>query len=258
MIPNSASIENKPEVVSGSMLYNMGRERTELLLIPNNMGELFIPFTEGIKLKLIGNVKEVKLTGDQCYFLKPRRRGMEVICEENARFLVVNVNPVYVSCFCADLNEIFNGVHQMDLSVESIMKLKKAVEPGTGDVENILKHERNFRNEYNPIDQTVAESIVRIRDSSGTIKVKEIYSSLNVSKSKLEQHFNKQIGLSPKEFCKIEKINFFINTYKQNLSQNLTELTYKCGYYDQSHLIKDFRYFLDTSPKKFFALNKSM
>ncbi|MEO1253829.1 MAG: helix-turn-helix domain-containing protein, partial [Bacteroidota bacterium] len=88
------------------------------------------------------------------------------------------------------------------------------------------------------------------------ISIKEIYSLLNISKSKLEQHFNREVGLTPKEFCKIEKLNCFINSYKEDTSQSLTELTYQCGYYDQSHLIKDFKYFLDTSPKKFF-LNES-
>lgn len=55
-----------------------------------------------------------------------------------------------------------------------------------------------------------------------------------------------EIGLTPKEFCRIEKLNYFIRTYKQESEGTLTELTYKCGYYDQSHLIK---YFLNTSPR---------
>ncbi|MEQ9403060.1 MAG: helix-turn-helix domain-containing protein [Cyclobacteriaceae bacterium] len=253
MLIKNTTQNDESNIVFGSILYNTGEERSELLLIPDNKGELFIPLSSDIKLKLIGNAREIKLNADQCYFLKPRRRGMEVLCNENAKFIVVKINPIYVRMFCADLQEISSGIHSMDLSSESLKKLKRANESGKNAVENIIRREAIFLREEGPLNVTVAESIERIRHTSGTIKVREIYSSLNVSKSKLEQHFNREIGLSPKEFCKIEKINYFINSYEKNENQNLTELTYKCGYYDQSHLIKDFRYFLDTSPKKFFA-----
>lgn len=240
-------------VVLGSVLYNMGSEHSELLLVPDNKGELFIPLSGEVTLKLIGNTRDVKLNTNQCYFLKPRRRGMEVLCAADAKFIVIKINPIHVRRFCEDLREISTGVQAMDLSIESVRKLRMANEAGGSEMEYVIRKEAEVFCKEGTLNSTVAESIEQIRHTAGTIRVKEIYSSLNVSKSKLEQHFNREIGLSPKEFCKIEKINYFINSYEKNSNQNLTELTYKCGYYDQSHLIKDFRYFLDTSPKKFFA-----
>lgn len=255
LIENTSKIE-EDGIVRNSILYNMGEEPNELLLVPDNKGELIIPLSDQISLKLIGNTKSLHLNAEKCYFLKPRRRGMVVTCHARARFLIVKINPIYAGDICSHLAEISHGVHFMDLSMDSLKRLKTVKKVAKNEVEDILRRESVINDSIHALNTTVAASIEQIEHSSGTIKISDIYHALNVSKSKLEQHFNREIGLTPKEFCKIEKINYFINSYKQNEDQNLTELTYKCGYYDQSHLIKDFRYFLEVSPKKFFAANR--
>ena len=67
----------------------------------------------------------------------------------------------------------------------------------------------------------------------------------------MEEKFSKSLGISPKEFCKIEKLNHFLSNFFQYEDMNLTQLTFKSGYYDQSHLIKDFKYFVDLSPRRY-------
>jgi len=256
MLIKKTSKRKKYGIVKSSILYNMGKEPNELLLIPDNMGELIVPLSNQITLKLIGNAKATKLNADGCYFLRPRRRGMVITCNANTKFLIVKIDPMHIGDLCNDLKEISRGIHSMDIGLDLLRKLKIDKKVGTNELEDILRRESVIDDSVSTLSDTVAASIEQIQHHSGSIKVRDIYHALNVSKSKLEQHFNKEIGLTPKEFCKIEKINYFINSYKQDEEQNLTELTYKCGYYDQSHLIKDFRYFLDVSPRKFFASEK--
>lgn len=101
-------------------------------------------------------------------------------------------------------------------------------------------------------DTFLRQAIDMIRKCHGDIRIKDIYETLEVSKTFLEQRFNQHIGISAKEFCKVEKIKTFMKNYHEhNGSLNLTQLTLKSGYYDQSHLIKDFRYFMDCNPKEF-------
>lgn len=255
-MPFNTYYESKVGLVTGLATHYAQDERREFLFIPDNTGELIIPLTKGVRLKLIGNAKAQLLDCESGYLLKPRRRGMELICEAGSKFLLIKINPVVVKEFCNGLEEVSNGIHSVnfDPSVLSILAQSKDVH----EVEEILVDSLKYSTEAEFANDTVTESIEKIRSTSGTITIKEIYSSLNVSKSKLEQHFNREIGLTPKEFCKIEKINFFINSYKSDMSQKLTELTYKCGYYDQSHLIKDFRYFLDLSPKRYFDTQQQL
>lgn len=224
----------------------------ESLLIPDNNAELFIPLDQDLEIKIIGSTRSMVMTKGRGYFLSPRRRGMEVISA--SKYLLIKINPIYSRNFTKNLNEIFNGGYEMRLEPYLVEELLDAytMEDRYKASDSLSVFLDDYEDAFN-YNNTILESIDRIRHTGGTISVKEIYSSLNVSKSKLEQHFNKEIGLTPKEFCKIEKINSFIDTYKSSKNQSLTELTYLCGYYDQSHLIKDFRYFLNTSPKRFFT-----
>lgn len=226
----------------------------ELLLVPDNLAEIIIPLDQTIQVRILGTAKYVSLKPTTAYFLSPRRRGMEIRLEPNSSFYVLKINPIFTKSVQRGLSEVSSGIFDFLSPVEVLDRLQEALKTNkyviVSDWINSVMAENNEPKEVNI---TVANSIDRIKDASGSIKVKELYTTLNVSKSKLEQHFNRELGMTPKEFCRIEKINNFIRCYRSGFAQSLTELTYKCGYYDQSHLIKDFRYFLETSPKKFFT-----
>ena len=224
------------------------------VLVPDNRGEIFIPLGTDITVNFIGSVRPLSIQEGVGYFCMPRRRGATISLENNAGLLIVKINPIYAKKIARELLEVSNGVFAINIGLGIRRELMKAWEganmyAASDLMEEILDTSMDFY-EYN---ETILNSIEQIRASCGRTSVKEIYSTLEVSKSKLEQHFNREVGLTPKEFCKIQKINCFINSYLEDPSQSLTELTYLCGYYDQSHLIKDFKYFLNTSPKKYFA-----
>lgn len=227
--------------------------RNTCMLIPDNKAEIIIPLSGDVEITNIGSVRALNLRQDQAYFFMPRRRGTQVMLKDDKSCIVIKINPIYAGKLTNGLSEVFNGVYMLDLQSHHIKELMLAKDLrdryAASDVLVALFDNVDDLYDHNP---TILDSLEVIKESAGTVSVKEIYSSLNVSKSKLEQHFNRDIGLTPKECCKIEKINSFINAYCQKTNQSLTELTYLCGYYDQSHLIKDFKYFLDISPKKFF------
>lgn len=224
------------------------------VLVPDNMAEIFIPLKTDITFKCIGSVRSVTLMEGAGYFCKPRRRGVAIPLQPNTSCLLVKINPLYANKIARELKEVSHGVFMLNLSTTHRKALYKAWEESdTYMASDIIEDALQATIDLYEYNDTILNSIGQIRESCGRTSIKEIYSSLNVSKSKLEQHFNREVGLTPKEFCKIEKINYFINSYLEEPSQSLTELTYLCGYYDQSHLIKDFKYFLDTSPKKFFV-----
>lgn len=236
------------------------RETARKVLVPDNMAEFYIPVYGRSQLKPFDSVRHTVLENDKCCFLMPRRRGMELLLDEHAECLVLKISPLFARKISQCLELIAPGIFSVHFSQLSQSILVDFFEKDDLNAVNELIGDRFFEEigvfECNDM---IFESIDKIRQTKGNVSVKEIYSSLEVSKSKLEQHFNKEIGLTPKEFCKIEKINCFIKLYLEGKGQSLTELTYLCGYYDQSHLIKDFKYFLNTSPGKFLkALEKIM
>ena len=76
------------------------------------------------------------------------------------------------------------------------------------------------------------------------------------SQRRLEQCFNKEIGISPKLFQRTVRINHAIQHMLQEPRQSLTHLAYQMGYFDQSHFIRDFKKFSGLSPTRFLNLIK--
>lgn len=68
---------------------------------------------------------------------------------------------------------------------------------------------------------------------------------------KLERKFNQVIGLTPSELLKIQRFNKAILTMYSCRFSSLTEVAYACGFYDQSHFIREFRQLSGHSPRQF-------
>jgi AraC-like DNA-binding protein len=81
-------------------------------------------------------------------------------------------------------------------------------------------------------------------------KIEEIAQQNNVSRQYLSRLFTRETGKSPSEFRRINRFRNAISNQKN--SRNLTELSYESLFYDQSHLIKDFKQLTNISPYAFF------
>lgn len=101
------------------------------------------------------------------------------------------------------------------------------------------------------IDQVIRGLLNNIMENKGDIKISKICEKFDVNKVSLRNNFLVKIGLSPKEISKIWRLNNFLKLRKESPTENLTALGYDAGYYDQSHLIKDFKSCFNISPHKF-------
>ena len=57
-------------------------------------------------------------------------------------------------------------------------------------------------------------------------------------------------GLSPKSFSKITRFQLSLKLIAKN-DRSLTAIAYDCGYFDQSHFIRDFRSFTGVTPSEY-------
>jgi AraC-like DNA-binding protein len=66
----------------------------------------------------------------------------------------------------------------------------------------------------------------------------------------LERKFSEQVGFAPKQYAKVVR---FRKAYDQLMSQrqgNMIQIVADNNYYDQMHLIKDFKKFTSYTPKQ--------
>jgi AraC-like DNA-binding protein len=80
----------------------------------------------------------------------------------------------------------------------------------------------------------------------------EIFSKYPYSQKTIIKHFEKHICKTPSEFRKILRFRKALSDYKISDNQTFTELSCYLDFFDQSHMIKEFKTLTGYSPKAFF------
>ncbi len=75
-----------------------------------------------------------------------------------------------------------------------------------------------------------------------------------VSFRTLDRMFQTHIGLTPKEFLKIERLKFAIGLMRTRSRLSLTEIAIDSGFFDQPHFNKDFKNVIGITPAGFRTL----
>lgn len=104
-------------------------------------------------------------------------------------------------------------------------------------------------------DRVTKACIESLLQSNGIKSVDELAEHLQVNRRQLERKFSAAIGLSPKQFSKVIRLQSTCKAMQLKKYTTLTSLAYENGYYDQAHFIKDFKEFTGFSPRQFYAAN---
>ena len=112
----------------------------------------------------------------------------------------------------------------------------------------LLKRLYQFE-EYNYKRLTSVISAINYRENN----VSALAHEACLSQKQFKRIFTDYVGLNPKEFLQITRFTKTSHTLQIQPKMSLNELAYKCGYYDRSHLIKDFKIFSGYTPTDFLA-----
>jgi len=99
----------------------------------------------------------------------------------------------------------------------------------------------------------IHHSIGKIFQYNGCIKIDRLVEETGVSQRYFDTLFRQTVGITPKSFCNIIKLNHFISYRNNHPHKNLTECCHQTNFFDQSHLIKLFRAASGQSPKEYFT-----
>lgn len=98
------------------------------------------------------------------------------------------------------------------------------------------------------IDQLVRAVAQRIRETHGADPVSVIAREHQISDRQLERRFLAEIGVSPKTFARIVRFQFAMQL--QQTGRNWIDTACHAGYFDQAHMIRDFRSLTGNPPGK--------
>ena len=104
-----------------------------------------------------------------------------------------------------------------------------------------------------PAAPEVRHALARITASHGRVDIAGLAAELGRSQKYLIHHFNHQVGLPPKRFARLVRFDRVVAHLRDNHaggggSDGWADLAARFGYYDQSHLVRDFRQFAGLTP----------
>lgn len=139
------------------------------------------------------------------------------------------------------------------------------------EIEDQLEQSNNFSDRVNIIEaflrkllvkksteynfKRLNNSLFQIISSNAPIGTDNLASTACLSRKQFERIFSELIGNSPKQMLKTIRFQKSIHLKSKNPDISLTQLAYASGYYDQSHMISDFKQLSGHTPAKFFSFD---
>jgi AraC-like DNA-binding protein len=102
-----------------------------------------------------------------------------------------------------------------------------------------------------PLNGAVAAAVAAIE--RGEQRIDRVAGEAGVNPRRLERMFLREVGLPPKALARIARFQGVLRG-----SGDWAAVAQRCGYYDQAHLIRDFREFAGESPTAYFARRHPM
>lgn len=87
-----------------------------------------------------------------------------------------------------------------------------------------------------------------LRNAHGQLPVPALAKKLAVSQRHLEQLYQSQVGMSPKQFVLLQRVELARLALKQLNGQTTADVAAELGYSDQSHFIHEFSEVVGVTP----------
>jgi AraC-like DNA-binding protein len=94
-------------------------------------------------------------------------------------------------------------------------------------------------------------AVSRIIRSGGLTSVDRLAADFGISGRQLERRFLNEVGIGPKLLSRILRFQQVFRAVERS-DKNWARIAVDCGYYDQAHLIRDFRQFAGETPSGLF------
>lgn len=107
-------------------------------------------------------------------------------------------------------------------------------------------------------DTRIKNAVNCIAFNQGLISIEELTRQVGLGRRQLERKFAIHVGVSPKLYTRIVRFQRIFDLVQRAERYEWPDVSLDCGYYDQSHLIRDFKAFSGRTPDDYFGADETL
>jgi len=190
------------------------------------------------------------------YLLGMRTAFIEADYSKSTQLFGVGFKPAGITAFTRlPLDELTD--RRVELALVETLFDKSFYEtlPEKQSIAEIVAHTNNcllkrFPSLY-PVESQIISAVDLISRSKGQLSLADVASDVCLCQRHFERKFKSVIGVSPKMLAKIFRFNNALQCMQKHQHADLLTVAVDCGYYDRTHLAKDFKLLTGETPTDF-------
>jgi AraC-like DNA-binding protein len=99
----------------------------------------------------------------------------------------------------------------------------------------------------------VGYALSEFRAHPSIARVRAVTDAIGLSPKRFIERFKADVGVTPKRYCRLLRFQRVVTRAHRDAPADWAELALACGYFDQAHLIHDFRAFSGLTPTAYEA-----
>jgi AraC-like DNA-binding protein len=267
--PNDNYISNKIAVPLGfkevfSHFYaarNTGDNPIEKTFFPSYQTMLVFSFGE---VSFTSPSQQKTIPIEKCLVLGPVKKAFDYRLGDHTEMFVINFkgegfHRFFSRAMAADFQTIHPDELVEDHFFSRIWHQLKEMDSDNQRAQHILTFCRNYLDQQ---DETIQQILAQSSDPA-VDPIKTVAENTNQTQRNVQRKHKKHLGYSAKAYARYERFKktiTFIHKQPESASGPVDwfDVIEQNGYYDQSHLIKDFKYFLDLTPSQYMTLHQDI
>ena len=221
-------------------------------IVPDGRPELIFNFAQPFENQVRGKWR----AQPDCFFVGQITGPMLLRAKGPARILGIRFHPHGAS-------RVFGmPVRELTDSVVRVEDISQQISRGLRRLEG-LRSPSTMRDALDALFDAAASSsngdpriipgaVSQIERRCGQVSVSATAGEAGLSVRQFERRFRDAVGISPKLFCRMQRFQRVFRMF-EDAREDWVGTAIRCGYFDQAHLIRDFREFAGTTPTALLA-----
>lgn len=228
------------------------------ILLPDGSPQLIIPLDENTRYTCNNNDFSKRNTIKDSYITGLFTEPLTYLSEKNASTLSIQFEIYGLSTFLGiPANELTNTTIETNCVLNhKIIELREKLLESSSFNDRITLIEQYFHHYLPTADNVNFIKKTLLTPVFHSFSLKDLSNHIGYSQKHIIAYFQKHIGITPKQYKLLCKINKAIGLLHNHKEISAAQIAYSCGFFDQSHFIKNFKKFTSITPNEYLKTTR--